>query len=352
MDIQEKRIVYIDVLRFLAIFFIIVIHVVSGYAWNGYGDNYYWFAANVFWAISAIGVPIFVMISGSLLLSGEKEEPDKMFFQKRILRLFVPFFVWSLVYLAYQNRFDINAILGIFRAPVYFHLWFVYMIIGIYFMLPLIKIVFNSRLKESFFKYFLLVWFILASVVPFIFKIVQFKTPDIWYLRDNIVLLLGYFVFLFLGYFVLGYLLGNTNLKPKTKKCIYCFSAVSFILTLVGTYLLLLKNGKFDPYFYGELAPNIVMMSVGFFVFIKDVDWQKILNERIMGFLKGFSSIAYGIYLSHALFLALILRALVLYPNPLVQWLLVSVVCLAASYLFCALVSRVKILKKLLVSFS
>ena len=71
---KKKNILYLDVLRIIATFAVIAIHVVTLY-WNDYDvSTYEWGAFNVFDSISRWAVPIFCMISGYLFLNNEKKK--------------------------------------------------------------------------------------------------------------------------------------------------------------------------------------------------------------------------------------------------------------------------------------
>ncbi len=64
----EKRIVYIDYLRVVAILGVIMLHVSAQNWYNIDVSSFAWQTFNFFDAISRYGVSIFVMISGALFL--------------------------------------------------------------------------------------------------------------------------------------------------------------------------------------------------------------------------------------------------------------------------------------------
>lgn len=84
------------------------------------------------------------MLSGALLLGREK----KIFLYKRIVRVLFPLISWSIVYSIWNDHwsgreFDLfQFIVSVFSRPVMFHLWFIYMMIGIYLVFPLGNIVY------------------------------------------------------------------------------------------------------------------------------------------------------------------------------------------------------------------
>ena len=86
-----------DIIRATAIFFVICIHSLglvndALLMENSIGQAH---VINALMGIVYSGVPLFVMLSGALLLG--KEEPLKMFFHRRLQRVLWPFLLWSLV---------------------------------------------------------------------------------------------------------------------------------------------------------------------------------------------------------------------------------------------------------------
>lgn len=67
------RLVYMDWLRVVATIAVVTIHVAAGYVSTLDSNNVSrWLAGNFYDSLSRASVPIFVMISGALLLKGKK----------------------------------------------------------------------------------------------------------------------------------------------------------------------------------------------------------------------------------------------------------------------------------------
>jgi surface polysaccharide O-acyltransferase-like enzyme len=119
----------ISLLRILATFSVIVIHV-SGPFVVKFGEisSFDWNVANFFDSISRYSVPLFFMISGSLLLSQDYGFIE--FLKKRLVKIVPPFLFWSLLY-SILNRhvfsseiFNVSKLVkDIFYGSEY-HLWF------------------------------------------------------------------------------------------------------------------------------------------------------------------------------------------------------------------------------------
>ena len=95
---NKENINWIFNLRIIASFAVIVLHVSSPIVVNYSNSSLSsWFASNFFDSISRFCVPIFVMISGVLLLG--KSEEIHVFIQKRVKRILLPLMFWTFVYL-------------------------------------------------------------------------------------------------------------------------------------------------------------------------------------------------------------------------------------------------------------
>lgn len=157
----KDRTVYFDYLRVFAAFAVIIIHTAAQNWYSVDVNSFEWQVLNFYDAIVRWGVPVFVMISGSLFLG--KEIPLKKIYAKYILRMAISFIVWSVVYTVFHRRDIVNSLLAIISGQWNYHMWFVLMIIGIYMCIPIIKPIVETNVKI---KYYLLLSFVFAFVVP------------------------------------------------------------------------------------------------------------------------------------------------------------------------------------------
>ena len=81
----------IDLAKALAMLLVVMQH-----AWSmlGLDDPSYGLVCGVYRAVSTVGVPLFVFVSGALLLP-RTPEPPKVFYKKRLNRLLVPFLLFG-----------------------------------------------------------------------------------------------------------------------------------------------------------------------------------------------------------------------------------------------------------------
>ena len=149
----------LDVVRVVACFMVIFLHVAA----IGFHDFIPgWWASNVYDSLLRSCVPLFLMITGALLL--RKEERLGAFFSRRFSRILPPFVFWSLFYLAWHHgQADQPPYawyqwpLRILEGPTEHHLWYLYALVGIYAAIPFLrKIYLYATLRER--AAFLLLW--------------------------------------------------------------------------------------------------------------------------------------------------------------------------------------------------
>ena len=217
-----------------------------------------WSVINVYQAIFRVtGLPLFVMLTGLLLLQPEKYgESLKTFFKKRWNRLAVCVFFFGIIYFIWDftiknqpftSNFIIQSMLSV--GP-YYHFWYLYMIVGLYLLTPLLRPLMQN-LNRKLVIYFAAIWFTgitLVSLVPmfgFTFNSDMFP-------------LLG-----FLGYFLLGAFL--PKIEVKTKYLLIFIIAGIAAISLGTYYMAWFGNPKL--YFFQEyLNPLVVATSMLFFI--------------------------------------------------------------------------------------
>lgn len=258
------------------------------------------------------GVPLFLMLSGALLLG--REESLRYFFSKRIRRILVPFIIWSfLVYaiLAWLDgkRSMIN-ILGMFiirsfGADYYGIFWYVYLILGLYFLTPLLR-------KIVFYRTLSLYLCLLAFGYHYIHLVMpDFALFEFYYFKGVSAI----------GYFVAGYLVrSNLSILQKYKRlCLFALGGVWVIDILACIWNV---NPESEP-----------LMSVLLFIVLMTGEYSfssKQYQYIGMGIIH-FSKVSYGIYLTHFMIISALLKipfihALPIYIEPLTMVAIVGII--------------------------
>ncbi len=304
---QLASFAWADRLRNLATFMVIAIHV-SGPLAEQLPDmnTWEWWYSNWWDGISRASVPLFVLLSGGLLLT--KDYPTGDFLKKRLSRVLVPGSFWMIVYLLYgylarkEPATIPEAAVRLVEGPVHYHLWFIYLITGLYFVYPLLRPWVRQARDRDYWYVFALcalaAWGYKLGATFFDIKLGLYAET----FSNNV------------GYFVLGaYLIqkplpgeaANSLLStwPYSRRQMTIASIVLILLgstfTVVGTYYasVFLNEGKFHRYFYDYLTPNVGMAVIGFFLLAR-LQWNKIPLLEIE---KELASASFGIYLVHVL---------------------------------------------------
>ena len=93
---RQNRAIWADILRILAMFFVVFIHV-SPLPTAINVQNILYF---INFAVVKTCIALFFMLSGALLLA--KEESYKTFFHKRFFKVVFPWIVWTIIYMLVQ----------------------------------------------------------------------------------------------------------------------------------------------------------------------------------------------------------------------------------------------------------
>lgn len=153
---KNRRIDYCDYLRTLAVISVILIHVVSNFRDMYVTQNlFYYFFFTLFRTLASFAVPMFFMFTGIFLLNNKKDNNYFEFVKKIIKKLILPLLIISIIYYLYDCLVSIsisfslkNFIINLYSNSIKYHLWYMYSIILIYFLIPFIKIGIQ-RMKQN-----------------------------------------------------------------------------------------------------------------------------------------------------------------------------------------------------------
>ena len=295
---SEQRLHYIDALRLLAILMVVVLHTSARALAKSPAFGEVWWAGNLFDSLSRWSVPVFVMVSGTLLLNAPRAESVTAFLRRRFSKILIPFFVWSGVYLLFRllilkEPLSVWQIAqNLLQDPAFYHLWFMYVILGLYLITPILRS-WLPNASEPTLRYALALWALFTCFLPFGKHLLGLG------LGVPMDFLTGY-----AGYFVLGYYL---NLKvPLPAAWLWGLFSSGGLLTIVGTWALTLKkHGLLDQLMFSYFSPNVLLMSIGVYGLFQGAKrWQSTPPPWLM----PLSQCSFGIYLCHPLLLALALN--------------------------------------------
>lgn len=293
----KKREYSFDVLRVIAMTMVIVIHVA-----NVYGRRFAlishssYLVSLVFNTVSRVSVPIFLMISGALLL--DRAFDKKKYFQ-RIKKFIILIAICDIVYLVWEyfifgNTYDKLYIL--LYKPYRAHLWYLYTVVILYAVQPLVRLLLNKCNKPM--KIILLcIWVVIA------FGGIYSKT-----LALNVFSQIGY-----MGYFVIGKYIYDYAKKHDLRKYNIPLILIMIVLFGISVYLNYTKSIRFDRFYklyFAYRTPFIMIPSLAFFTLIISNYRKDSVSKPIM----LLSDLSLGVYLFHGIFLD-ITRRFFSYPD-------------------------------------
>ena len=300
---DKESFFWADRLRNIATVLVVAIHIASPIAHTYQDINTWWWWAGNWWnSLARPAVPLFVMLSGYLLLS--KDYELGVFLKKRFSRIVVPALFWMCVYMLYSYiaKGDPatfwDAFKKIVKGPVHYHLWFIYLIIGLYLIYPILR-PWAKTASERDILYFLTLCAIGTWGYKLLAEYAQISIGIYFELASNNA-----------GYFVLGYYLGNKSASDDEKPSIPWrftrsqLSRISFALVILGTvstamltYWSSMAKGHNFTMYYDYLTPNVSISAIGWFMLVKTA-----FNKRpLLDFEKELAAASFGIYFVHVL---------------------------------------------------
>lgn len=373
MNTTETRIVFLDYLRLIACFMVMLVHSCEPFYLGGAGTQILSYEDGL-WATlidSAIraSVPLFVMASSYLLFPLKTD--SRTFFVKRFRRVVIPFVLWMILYAVvplYGNIYAFysadHTIDNLVHVLYNFvgeagHLWFVFMLLGIYLVMPLLSpwVRQASRRTE---ECFLLVW-LGTTLVPFLRYAAACHSglPQIWGEANWNEFGMLYGVSGFIGYVVLGHYLRTYHSEmPLLRSLLIALPClvVGYAISALGFWYQMPKDfpvqGSIDiavqmELTWGFCSTGVVLMSLGYFLLIRHLTWEGCLYRWLV---KPISHASYGMYLMHIFFLCFFyqwIHGMALPPLPTI--LLTATFTYVASFVLSATLQRIPWIGKYLV---
>jgi surface polysaccharide O-acyltransferase-like enzyme len=275
---QASRLsVPVDVIRTVAIIGVILLHASNDLTVQQMNqfEIIRWCTVDVYQSVGRLGVPLFLLLSGALLLQPSKvDEPLRVFFKKRWARIGLPFIFWGAAFFAWDflvehQAFTSSAIIqGVLTGP-YYHFWYLYLLVGLYLLTPILRVV-MIRASANLIKYLLIVWLVGASLLP----VASLLTT--YHLESNVFEFTGY-----AGYFILGAYLLTVRLRRST---LLIFMSLGIALTAIGTYAIAATIGGTTMYFFQDyLSPTLILAAVMLFLLLNTIQVpssQTMVNEK------------------------------------------------------------------------
>lgn len=339
-EIPEIR--YLTVLRVIASFAVVVLHV-SGFFVSsmGIGNKIGWWIANFMDSSVRWCVPVFVLISGALLLDPTKTESLNNFFIKRSKRIVIPLIFWSSFYFSARALFGQHGIPfkvivhDIIYGIPYYHLWYLYMILGLYLFTPCLRAYVNSSTQKE-----RLITLISIFVISSIY--------DIFIGLPGIIIA----IFLpYIGYFICGYHLRIMDYKKLSMRCllIIFFSSIVVIAIVTGFLTINIETKK-SYLLYNYFSPPVIIMSISLFIILSNLkEINNPINSKINNIINKLSPTTFGIYVIHPIIIDIFTRLInkdTIFSRPLIFITIISILTFLISTIITLIIIKIPYLRR------
>lgn len=283
---MKPRYLYLDIIRIIACFMVVVMHSMRG------GEN-----ANgiIYVALDTFAKPcnaLFFMTSGALLLP--VKTGGRLFLSKRLSKVIIPCILWTIIYnitkVAWSDQSIIETGLLLINIPfsdkAYGILWFIYVLIGLYLVAPIISPWLQSTSHKN----------VKAALIIWCFSLIFLIFRNYIYIPANEKQMLYYFSG-YIGYFILGYYLHRYH--PRMNNLL-----VFTLILLPYLIALIIRTPLFS-----EINPWSVLGYLSFFTALCAFAWFiaiqrlsplcNVINHTTKRFITRLSNLTFGVYLTH-----------------------------------------------------
>lgn len=218
---KQKRFNNYDLLRIICAIGVIFIHVSALYI-DKIQKTHNTLYILMYNGIGRFAVPVFFMLTGTFFLHNSKNKDFKYFYNKYLKRIIILTIAFSIIYIVYRILFMISKeieiieiktlIIDVVTGKPYYHMWYMYMLIIIYLLIPFV-IKFKDEIGEDNFKK--------ISLIYFVFSMICLWTSD-FKIQYN-----PGMAILYLAYVNLGYII--SNMKKK-------FTVINSIIMLILSF--------------------------------------------------------------------------------------------------------------------
>jgi surface polysaccharide O-acyltransferase-like enzyme len=303
----REWLVYGDAMRVFGVLAVLLVHTCDLVMFDRQVKPLDWWVANVLDATGRWAVPVFIMLSGALLLNPSRDESAGRFYRRRLSRLGLPILFWSAFFMAFAVHYthwrsgswgaEKSVWTDLLKGQPYMHLHFVFRLAGLYAITPMLRVYVRHAS-----------WGLRARMAGLLLAlgIGNWAVTPLFVAETT--------AFSSFWSFLCFYLLGDVLRGVKATRRLFGWSLAAFAVSwagmAVGTYHLAPTPYGGLRYFpqaadlmlYDFLSPFRVLMSIAAW-FILAYLFGRIPREtavqRVLGWL---APLTLGIYLVHPLF--------------------------------------------------
>lgn len=356
---KTSRYTYIDSLRAVCSAMVIAIHIIMYYISAFPVQSVPWTVLMMSKVLTQCAVPIFFMISGATILSSTKDETYGSFIKRRLSRVFIPFFAYSVLYYLFYVFIKDEYSLGIYEFLRRFakggdnisgHFWYIYALIPLYFLFPILRKLVQNITKQQL-LIFITVIFAVSSLIPFLNQVFSlfcdFRIGHYSYGKAG-----AYLNYTLIGYYIHNYVVPKAkNVKPRLLALL---SAVLMVGGM-GVMTFLLSQNKFNQTWIDITWPFVIIYSAAVMILTKLHYETKTVSDKKANIISKLGMLSFSAYLVHMLYLR---SVQIIFPRSVLKEISISesagllaaifVVGVIACYVWAFIVSKIPVIKKIL----
>jgi surface polysaccharide O-acyltransferase-like enzyme len=316
---------------------VVVLHVAATVVGDGNHATSAWTIGKAFDAPMRWCVPVFVMVTGSLLLPSDGMSALD-FYRKRLPRVLIPVAFWTLAYWVLQIIFAPDniafpgAFWGLLDGSAYYHLWYLYMLVGLLLWVPVLRAFGEKEGRGALFG---------AAIVFYVFGFIGIVTPLFFDTEGKSTFLSASIPFA--SYLVLGHLMWSRGKALPAWLAILLFVVSGAVVYALTEALLRYVEVPYDTT-YSAFDPAVLLGAIAVFG-----GFMGLKGRTSTGIVAQVARVSLGIYLLHPMLLFAAYRMLhdwlLTYPALAIPTIALAV--FAGAWVICAVAERIKILRPL-----
>ncbi len=356
-NMARKRMLSFDMVRVVAMAMVVMIHVSAYMVTYFHGtDNAAFIVGNIFNALGRAGTPMFMMLTGALLLDERRETASRAFYRKNLLSIVLLLLFWLLFYAVWRavliplmqgGPIDMEVFVDnlLLRKGRGLHLWYLYMLVGAYVVIPVLRLFVKKENRE----------YILGLIV--LSAIVQFGTQTAGVLTQGMRFTVSDFVGKFhmeyatgyVPYLLIGWYLTAFPPTGKARIALILSGLAALIWIILSVHFFVGDIPKIRDYMAEMNTLPAMLYGAGLFTWITTRCGERENRSRV---LSALSQQSFGIYVLHLFLLEILIGAVLPYKAfnerlPLVYTLVQFFLIFGLSFLLSLGLSKIKGVRKL-----
>lgn len=306
---KQNKYVYLEFIRGFAIFWVIFNHTGQNgfFLFSTKSTESLGFWCYLFISVFCkVAVPLFLCISGALLL-GKEDEGISRLWKKRISMMVLILIVFSVIhYLNYmyaiEGRVDfVGFIKSLYSGPgpAYGHLWYLYAYIIFLILLPFLRsLVKNLENKYFYYMIGIVIFFNVVEVLVYLFLHGEVQLYEVIY--ENAWINIDIILYPCIGYF----LQNRLDIKSVAKKIplLWMVNVFGILTACYMTYYMGQVTGVLDEWNSQEFISSFVVINCITIFFTTKYVFDKVSIPNFLNrIIVSFGKTTFGIYLIHLL---------------------------------------------------